>query len=128
MKQDRISLGVVMRKKDRQRIEAEALNLEKVCLIGPTEASGIVGWEHRSSFYKHFREGHFPEIRSVMLLKGRYYVLEDVFRTAFPEASEDQLRELIIQYRVERGKKVKTIYGSREYLEDKIGSPLSRFS
>ncbi len=117
-----------MRKKDESKKEDEILNLEKVCLIGPTEASQIVGWEHRSSFYKHFREGHFPEIRSVMLLKGRYYVLEDVFRTAFPEASEDQLRELIIQYRVERGQKVKTIYGSKEYLEDKIGSPLSRFA
>ena len=117
-----------MRKKDWSRKEGEILNLEKVSLIGPTEASGIGGWAHRSSFYKHFREGHFPQIRSVMLLKGRYYVLEDVFRTAFPEASEDQLGELIIQYRAERGQKVKTIYGSKEYLEDKIGSPLSRFS
>ena len=117
-----------MRKKDWSRKADEIRNLEKVCLIGPTEASRIVGWEHRSSFYKHFRQGHFPEIRSMTLLKGTYYVLEDVFRTAFPEASDNQLRELIIQYRVERGQKVKTVYGSKEYLEDKIGSPLSRFS
>ncbi len=116
-----------MRKKGWSRTENEIRNLEKVCLIGPTEASQIVGWEHRSSFYKHFREGHFPEIRSMMLLKGRYYVLEDVFRTAFPEASEKQLIELIIQHRAKRGHKVKTIYGSKKYLEDKIGSPLSRF-
>ena len=120
-----------MRKKDQSKakeVKDEDLNIGKVHLIGPTEASQIVGWKHRSSFYKHFREGRFPEIRSVQLLKGRYYVLEDVFKAAFPEASEDQLRELIIQYRVERGQKVKTIHGSKEYLEDKIGSPLSRFS
>ena len=117
-----------MRKKDKSITEEfEDKDVERVGLIGPTEASQIVGWKHRSSFYKHFHEGHFPEIRSVMLLKGRYYVLEDVFRTAFPEASEEQLRELIIHYRAERGYKVKTIYGSKEYLEDKIGSPLSRF-
>ncbi len=116
-----------MRKKGWSRTEDEIRNLKKVYLIGPTEASKIVGWGHRSSFYKHFREGHFPEIRSMMLLKGRYYVLEDVFRTAFPEASDKQLIELIIKYRAERGQKVKTIYGSKKYLEDKIGSPLSRF-
>ena len=116
-----------MRKKGWSRTENEIRNSKKVYLIGPTEASQIVGWEHRSSFYKHFREGHFPEIRSMVLLKGRYYVLEDVFRSAFPEASDKQLIELIIQYRVERGQKVQTIYGSKKYLEDKIGSPLSRF-
>ena len=123
-----------MRRRDRSRVREvgdEALDvedMEKVHLIGPTEASRIMGWKHRSSFYKHFHEGHLPEIRSVPMLKGRYYVLEDVFRTAFPEASGDQLRELIIEYRVERGQKVKTIYGTKEYLEGKIGSPLSRLS
>jgi hypothetical protein len=101
---------------------------DQVPLIGPMAAAQIMGWKHRSSFYKHFNEGHFPEIRSVFLLKGRYYVLEDVFATAFPEASQEQLQELIIEYRVNNGKKVKAMYGSKEYLESKVGSPLSRFS
>ena len=122
-------LEFVMRKKDKSGVkEDEALNIESVHLIGPTEASRIIGWKHRSSFYKHFHEGRFPGIRSVSLLKGRYYVLEDVFGTAFPEASDERLRELIIEYRAKRGQKVKKIYGSKQYLEDKIGSPLSRFS
>lgn len=109
-------------------IRDNVLAIDQVPLIGPMAAAQIMGWKHRSSFYKHFNEGHFPGIRSVFLLKGRYYVLEDVFATAFPEASQEQLRELIIEYRVNNGKKVKAMYGSKEYLESKVGSPLSRFS
>ena len=55
-------------------------------------------------------------------------MFEDVLSAAFPEASLEQLREIIIEYRSERGQKIKTMYGSREYLESKIGAPLSRFS
>ncbi len=71
-------------KSEAKEVEDENLNIEKVHPIGPTAASQIVGWKHRSSVYKHFHEGRFPEIRSVLLLKGRYYMLEDVSEQPFP--------------------------------------------
>ena len=117
-----------MRRSKSESVNDDTTSIDRVSLVGPTEAALIMGWKHRSSFYKHFHEGRLPDIRSVMLLKGRYYVLEDVFIAAFPEASWEQLLEMILTYRDDRRGKIKTIYGSREYLESKIGSPLSRFS
>jgi len=92
--------------------------VEKLYVVGPTETAKIMGWKHRSSFYKHFHEGHLIDIRSVLMLKGRYYVLEDVFKEAYPEADESRLKKMITDYRVKNRQKVKAIYLSKDQTQE----------
>ena len=66
-------------------------------LVGPTEAAHIFGYSSPNSFKA--RLPSLPEIRSVELLKGRYYVMKDVFKAAFPEATDEEVRLLILEYR-----------------------------
>jgi hypothetical protein len=52
------------------------------------------------------------------MLKGRYYVLEDVFRESYPEADENKLKKLMTEYRVKSRQKVKAIYINKGQLEE----------
>ncbi len=55
---------------------------------GPGEAGAIFGWSG-ASFKRHFRE--LPPIRTVSLLSGVFYILEDVYRAKYPGASKPEI-------------------------------------
>lgn len=65
-------------------------------LVGPTEAAEIFGWRSARSWKSHLSE--MPEIRRVRLLRGTFYVLEDVLRARYPELSKPEIESKVSEH------------------------------
>ena len=70
-------------------------------LIWGAEAANILGIS-RTKFNQSILHNKYPNIRYVQKKGGRKYVKIDVFRTAYPTASEEQLPEIIMKYNLMR--------------------------
>jgi len=64
-------------------------------LAGPKEAAAIFGWRTGSTWRRRFPE--MKGIRTVTLLKGVFYVLEDVLRARYPEKSQQEIAVMIAE-------------------------------
>jgi len=61
--------------------------------VGPKEAAQIFGWSSPSTWKRNLPD--MPEIRTVHLLKGVYYVLEDVLRERYPDLSDQEIARIV---------------------------------
>lgn len=64
--------------------------------VGPTEAARIFGWKSPLTFKRHLSE--MPKIRTVRLLRGTFYILEDILRVRFPEADDKRINAMAVEY------------------------------
>lgn len=62
-------------------------------LVGPTEAGEVLGCCART-FDRRLQAGRYGEVRFVRTPHGRLFVLEDVFRLAFPNATDEVIYNL----------------------------------
>jgi len=63
--------------------------------VGPKEAAQIFGWTSPSTWRRNLPE--MPNIRTVSLLKGDYYILEDVLRARYPEKNDQEIERMVIE-------------------------------
>lgn len=68
--------------------------------IGPLQAARIAGWNSAKTWKRHLAE--FARIRRKKTRRGTFYDLGDVFAAIFPEADQERLNILIVDYKLRR--------------------------
>ena len=82
--------------------------------IGPSECARLCGWKSPSTWKAHLSE--FPKIRQKRTRHGRFYDLGDVFAAIYPEANQERLNDMIVDYRLLRAKERLERRGKNEKL------------
>jgi len=91
------------KEKDRELIEKKA-RFEMKDTVWGSEAAEILGIG-RATFYNRQREGFYDDISCAITAGGNQYYKKDVFRAAFPTASDEQLNDMLLRYNLSKARK-----------------------
>lgn len=77
--------------------ETSSLLMDGRVLVGPKDAGEVMGCCART-FKRRLEEGRYAGVRCVRTLRGRLFPLVDIFRLAFPEATDAIIYDLVAQH------------------------------